>query len=215
MTDHAAESQIYPSGDRGGRRGYCPPRSARSRHRAGACERSRHLHAPGVHLFPHAGGSPCRRSGGSRENLRTIRGARPFDEPAVQGLRHGDHRFAREEPNLFRLLFLRRRDTAEFPPTENHSADIRRAIRETFSLTDAQADELHRHLWIYVHGLCTLIVTGVNDIPDTEAARLLGEVCRALLIAQRVPRDARTAIVPGKKVDAGALGEYIAEPDKK
>ena len=79
-------------------------------------------------------------------------------------------RFAREEPNLFRLLFLRRRDTAEFPPTENHSADIRRAIRETFSLTDAQADELHRHLWIYVHGLCTLIVTGVNDIPDTEAA---------------------------------------------
>ena len=116
---------------------------------------------------------------------------------------------------LARLLFLRRRDTAEFPPTENHSADIRRAIRETFSLTDAQADELHRHLWIYVHGLCTLIVTGVNDIPDTEAARLLGEVCRALLIAQRVPRDARTAIVPGKKVDAGALGEYIAEPDKK
>ena len=104
---------------------------------------------------------------------------------------------------------------AEFPPTENHSADIRRAIRETFSLTDAQADELHRHLWIYVHGLCTLIVTGVNDIPDTEAARLLGEVCRALLIAQRVPRDARTAIVPGKKVDAGALGEYIAAPDKK
>lgn len=107
----------------------------------------------------------------------------------------------------------------ETPPSsrrrKNHSADIRRAIRETFSLTDAQADELHRHLWIYVHGLCTLIVTGVNDIPDTEAARLLGEVCRALLIAQRVPRDARTAIVPGKKVDAGALGEYIAEPDKK
>lgn len=40
-------------------------------------------------------------------------------------------------------------------------------------------------------------------------------VCPALLIAQRVPRDARTAIVPGKKVDAGALGEYIAAPDKK
>ena len=55
----------------------------------------------------------------------------------------------------------------------------------------------------------------MNDVPDAEAARLLGEVCRALLIAQRVPRDARTAIVPGKKVDAGALGEYIAEPDKK
>ena len=124
-------------------------------------------------------------------------------------------RFAREEPNLFRLLFLRRRDAAEFPPTENHNADIRRAIQDAFSLTDAEADELHRHLGIYVHGLCTLIVTGVNDVADTEAARLLGEVCRALLIAQRVPRDARTAIVPGKKVDAGALGEYIAAPDKK
>ena len=95
--------------------------------------------------------------------------------PPFKGYGMETIRFAREEPNLFRLLFLRRRDTAEFPPTENHSADIRRAIRETFSLTDAQADELHRHLWIYVHGLCTLIVTGVNDIPDTEAARLLGE----------------------------------------
>lgn len=125
--------------------------------------------------------------------------------PPFKGYGMETIRFAREEPNLFRLLFLRRRD----------SADIRRAIRETFSLTDAQADELHWHLWIYVHGLCTLIVTGVNDIPDTEAARLLGEVCRALLIAQRVPRDARTAIVPCKKVDIGALGEYIAEPDKK
>lgn len=135
--------------------------------------------------------------------------------PPFKGYGMETIRFAREEPNLFRLLFLRRRDTAEFPPTENHSADIRRAIRETFSLTGAQADELHRHLWIYVHGLCTLIVTGVNDIPDTEAARLLGEVCRALLIAQRVPPDARTAIVPGKKVDAGALGEYISAPDKK
>ena len=91
MTDHAAESQIYPSGDHRRRRGYCPPRPARSHYRAGACERSRHLHAPGVHLFPHAGGGPRRRSGGSRENLRTILGARPFDEPAVQGLRHGDH----------------------------------------------------------------------------------------------------------------------------
>ena len=111
-------------------------------------------------------------------------------------------RFAREEPNLFRLLFLRRRDTAEFPPTENHSADIRRAIRETFSLTDAQADELHRHLWIYVHGLCTLIVTGVNDIPDTEAARLLGEVCRALLIAQRVPPSFRARrLTPGRSAN--------------
>lgn len=76
--------------------------------------------------------------------------------PPFKGYGMETIRFAREEPNLFRLLFLRRRDTAEFPPTENHSADIRRAIRETFSLTDAQADELHRHLWIYVHGLCTL-----------------------------------------------------------
>ena len=80
--------------------------------------------------------------------------------PPFKGYGMETIRFAREEPNLFRLLFLRRRDTAEFPPTENHSADIRRAIRETFSLTDAQADELHRHLWIYVHGLCTLIRHG-------------------------------------------------------
>ena len=47
--------------------------------------------------------------------------------------------------------------------------------------------------------------------PDAEAARLLGEVCRALLIAQRVPPDERTAIVPGN-TDPGALRGYIAVP---
>ena len=135
--------------------------------------------------------------------------------PPFKGYGMETIRFAREEPNLFRLLFLRRRDAAEFPPTENHSADIHRAIQDTFSLTDTEADELHRHLGIYVHGLCTLIITGVDNVPDAEAARLLGEVCRALLIAQRVPRDDRTAILPGENVDAGALGGYIAAPDNK
>lgn len=38
--------------------------------------------------------------------------------PPFKGYGMETIRFAREEPNLFRLLFLRRRDTAEFPPTE-------------------------------------------------------------------------------------------------
>lgn len=121
-------------------------------------------------------------------------------------------RFAREEPNLFRLLFLHRRETAEFPPTENHTGAIRAAIRDTFSLSDADADALHRHLWVYVHGLCTLIVTGVSDFSDADAARMLGEVCRALLIAQRIPPDERTAILPGA-TGTGTIHGYIAVPE--
>ena len=133
--------------------------------------------------------------------------------PPFKGYGMETIRFAREEPNLFRLLFLRRRDTAEFPPAENHTGEIRAAIRDTFSLSDAEADALHRHLWVYVHGLCTLIVTGVSDFSDAEAARMLGEVCRALLIAQRVPPDERTAIVPGE-TPPGSLRGYIAVPKK-
>lgn len=125
--------------------------------------------------------------------------------PPFKGYGMETIRFAREEPNLFRLLFLCRRDTAEFPPTENHSADIRRAIRETFSLTDAQADELHRHLWIYVHGLCTLIVAGVNDIPDTAAVCLVCSMNdmavpsvslegKTLWISRSLPVDAWTVL---------------------
>lgn len=131
--------------------------------------------------------------------------------PPFKGYGMETIRFAREEPNLFWLLFLRRREYGELSLTENHSADIRRAIKDTFSLTDTEADELHGHLGIYVHGLCTLIVTGVSDFSDADAARMLGEVCRALLIAQRVPPDERTAIVPGN-TDPGTLRGYIAVP---
>lgn len=69
--------------------------------------------------------------------------------PPFKGYGMETIRFAREEPNLFRLLFLRRRDTAEFPPTENHSADIRRAGRRAAS---ASLDLCSRALHADRHG---------------------------------------------------------------
>ena len=137
-------------------------------------------------------------------------------KPPFKGYGMESIRFAREEPNLFRLLFLSPSGSVpgEILPEDAHAAEIRAAIRATFSLSEEDAAALHRHLWVYVHGLCTLIVTQRCTVSDAQAAELLGEVCRALLIAQHVPHDDRTAIIPGKDVDAGQLDGYIAVPGK-
>ena len=63
--------------------------------------------------------------------------------------------------------------------------------------------------------LCAMGALLVHEAGHYAAARLLGEVCRAVLIAQRVSHDARTAIVPGENVDIGALNGYIAAPDNR
>ena len=80
--------------------------------------------------------------------------------PPFKGYGMETIRFAREEPNLFRLLFLRRRDTAEFPPTEKpqrrypprHPGDLfahRRAGRRAAS---ASLDLCSRALHADRHG---------------------------------------------------------------
>lgn len=80
-------------------------------------------------------------------------------------------RFAREEPALFQLYFLRHRNDIH-SLQELYSKESSRAVAEfisdTLQLTMAQAEQLHLHMIIYTMGIASILATSCSDIPEEE-----------------------------------------------
>ena len=93
-------------------------------------------------------------------------------------------RFAREEPALYRLLFLSEDSHTAMDAMQRLQALVRPILRHIYRLTDAEADVYFRDLWLVVHGLATLIVTGDCPYSDREIGQLLTgvslSVCKAI-----------------------------------
>lgn len=86
--------------------------------------------------------------------------------------------FAKNEPNFFRLLFMKPNDkSAEFSTIltaiDENSEKILNSIMLTYGLDKESAYELYKYLWIFTHGIATLIATNVCNFTDEEIGNLL------------------------------------------
>ena len=85
-------------------------------------------------------------------------------------------RFAREEPELYRLLFLMRPDdlgSGAFATMRHMQEIVRPSLVETYHISEQEADRYFRDLWLVVHSLSTLIVTGECPYSDREIGQIL------------------------------------------
>lgn len=96
-------------------------------------------------------------------------------------------RFAREEPELYRLLFLTRtqdKERSAMSAMQHLQAMVRPTLMEVYRITEEEADLYFRDLWLVVHSLATLIVTGDCPYSDQEIGRILTgvsvSVCKAI-----------------------------------
>jgi len=96
-------------------------------------------------------------------------------------------RFAREEPELYKLLFLTKPGTASGGATEalRLSQDLARESLMRFYNMDAQtADHYFRDIWLVSFSFATLIVTGECPYTDEEmfavGAEISLSVCKAI-----------------------------------
>lgn len=122
-------------------------------------------------------------------------------------------RFAREEPELYRLLFLTRSKEYSAMASMGHLREhVRPTLMAAYHITAGEADLYFRDLWLVVHSLSTLIVTGDCPYSDEELGRILTgfsvSICKAIkeipgFAAGTFDRDAafRALIGPG----AGAV----------
>ena len=125
---------------------------------------------------------------GTMEALKAevyVAAERLFDEYLTKGLKEkisflgfGSQyiRFARKEPELYRLLFLMRPDdvgSGAFAAMRHMQELVRPSLVEIYHISAQEADRYFRDLWLVVHSLATLIVTGDCPYSDREIGQIL------------------------------------------
>ncbi len=105
--------------------------------------------------------------------------------PAFKGTGAQYIQFAKDEPKLFQLLFMSEKsDTLtvdERLALDDYYEKITLSIQNQYCLTKENANKLYRHLWIYTHGIATLIATNVCIFTDDEISNSLTEAFVAII----------------------------------
>ena len=84
-------------------------------------------------------------------------------------------RFAREEKELFKLLFLRDRKGEELTPSADFSASVE-MIMEANGIPRATAERMHLEIWTCVHGIGTMLVTSFLPLDEALISEMLTDI---------------------------------------
>lgn len=103
--------------------------------------------------------------------------------------------FAREDPGLYRLLFLTKPDGAVGGAMDSLKLAqdmVRESIMRIYNVDGFTADCYYRDLWLVVSGFATLIVTDECPYTDEQMSAVLSEVSLSVLKAYKdIPGLAR------------------------
>ena len=96
-------------------------------------------------------------------------------------------RFAKEEPQLYRLLFLTTNEGGNSSVMDalHHSQDlVRDSLQQIYHIDAQTADRYFRDMWLVVHSLATLVVTGGCPYSEEEMEHILTgfsvSLCKAI-----------------------------------
>ncbi|QNM06652.1 TetR-like C-terminal domain-containing protein [Qiania dongpingensis] len=108
-------------------------------------------------------------------------------EAAFEGVGIQYIRFAREEPNLFKLLFMTGREVSPRLPDvlsaiDENSGRILEAVKEEYGMDEENSRRLYQCLWIFTHGIATLCANGVCRFTEPEIGGMLTDICEGMLI---------------------------------
>jgi AcrR family transcriptional regulator len=94
-------------------------------------------------------------------------------------------RFARENPHLFKLLFLNdtQRDVSIiYSSLDANKPFVVRLLKESYGITDDKhAEDVYIKLGIFCNGIATMIISNIAIFTDEEVNRLITEVAHKLI----------------------------------
>jgi AcrR family transcriptional regulator len=92
--------------------------------------------------------------------------------------------FAKDEPELFRLLFMgspEKLPNGDFvPASDGNSSLVQSALEKSWGIDKESAKRIYNHLTIYCHGIAVFIVQQSASFSDEDIGRMLSEVFYAL-----------------------------------
>ncbi len=89
-------------------------------------------------------------------------------------------RFAREEKELFKLLFLRDRTNEDKNRFDEGREMLIDMIAKQVGISQEQARLFHLEMWAYVHGIATMIATGFYDWSEELCSQTLTDMYQGL-----------------------------------
>ena len=89
--------------------------------------------------------------------------------------------FAKEEPELFKLLYMRDR-TSESTLDEDEAAtdEVLKNVMENTGLDKDSAMLFHLEIWAFVHGIAAMLATGFLDLDRDLISRMITDTYQGL-----------------------------------
>lgn len=91
-------------------------------------------------------------------------------------------RFANEEKELFKLLFMRDRTGEDLSRDQDRIKPIIEIIMENLKVDEETAVMLHLKLWVYVHGVATMCATRYLNWDTEFISTSISEVYNGLIL---------------------------------
>lgn len=82
-------------------------------------------------------------------------------------------RFAKEEKELFKMLFMRDRSRENTADDKNEVKPLLELIQKNLGLSENEAYMFHTEMWLYVHGIATTIATSYLEWNETFISNVL------------------------------------------
>ncbi|MBQ3214718.1 MAG: TetR/AcrR family transcriptional regulator [Oscillospiraceae bacterium] len=89
-------------------------------------------------------------------------------------------RFAKEEKELFKLLYMRDRTGEEESPETAVNDKMESIVHQNTGLTEGKAKLFHLEMWAYVHGIATMFATGYLDMDWELVSKMLTDAYQGL-----------------------------------
>ena len=90
-------------------------------------------------------------------------------------------RFAKEEKELFKLLFMRDRSSEVIPEETELTNRMENMISSAIGLEGDNAKLFHLEMWAYVHGLATMIATDYFTLDTDFISELITDCYQGLI----------------------------------
>lgn len=89
-------------------------------------------------------------------------------------------RFAKEEKELFKLLYMRDRRGEDVPESTHVDEEMERVVRNNTGLDEENATLFHLEMWAFVHGIASMFATGFLDLDMDLVSRMLTDAYQGL-----------------------------------
>lgn len=109
------------------------------------------------------------------------------EQIAFKGVGKSYIRFAMEHPKLFQLLFMKEQDDVPnlndvLGIIEDSYQAILNSIIRSYNVSEKFAKEIYLNMWIFTHGIATLIVNKMCKFSGEEISQMLTTVCKSIIM---------------------------------